>query len=251
MKMRKVLHRMLLVTLLSSIAWVVSYGQAALLVLILGDRVATENFHLSIDGALNIASLPNFENGKTNIGLNFGLGTHIKLGEKWHLKPEFKPLSQKGAIIIDPITALPPEIQSDKTKIRLNYIEIPVLLQYNISPGFFVSAGPQLSILSAAQQFTKGKISGGAETLLKIDIESYFNKYDVSFPVELGYSLHLSTKKSATKTDVNIFARYVYGLTDVFKDPAVGSSHNSTFQIGISLPFVKTPEEMAKTQKAP
>jgi len=55
------------------------HGQAALIVLILGDKVATENFHLSIDGALNISNFTGLEPHETAVGVNFGLGVHIKL----------------------------------------------------------------------------------------------------------------------------------------------------------------------------
>lgn len=122
MKIKKGVQRVLLITLISSFTMVVSHGQAALLVLILGDKVATEKFHLSIDGALNISSLPDFNPGKTIIGVNFGLGTHIKLSEKWHLKPEFKPLSHKGAKLINPITSVPLAIENGETKIRLKFV---------------------------------------------------------------------------------------------------------------------------------
>lgn len=83
MKTGKSGKRVILISILSSFIMTVSYGQAALLVLILGDKVATEKFHLSIDGALNISSLPDFNPGETIIGVNFGLGTHIMLNEEW------------------------------------------------------------------------------------------------------------------------------------------------------------------------
>lgn len=57
MGMKKV-KRLFLIFLLGIYTVSTSYGQAGLLVLILGDKVATENFYLSIDGALNISTLP-------------------------------------------------------------------------------------------------------------------------------------------------------------------------------------------------
>jgi hypothetical protein len=248
MKLKKGVQRVLMLTLISSFTMSVSYGQAALLVLILGDKVATEKFHLSIDGALNISSLPDFDPGKTIIGVNFGLGTHIKLGEKWHLKPEFKPLSQKGAKLINPLTSIPGEIENGETKIKLNYIDVPVLLQYSITPELFVSAGPQISFLTAASQITVGTLTD-REVFINIDTKTMFNKTDVSFTSEIGYSLSIKTKKSTTKADVNVFLRYNYGFSEVFKDPSAGSSKNSTFQVGLSLPFIKSPEELAKSGK--
>jgi hypothetical protein len=225
-----------------------SYGQAALIVLILGDKVATEQFHLSIDGALNLSTFSGMEDSKLGTGVNFGLGTHIKLGEKWHLKPEFKPLSRKKATSIIPISAVPGELTIDESKLTLNYIDIPVFLQYNVTPQFYVSAGPQISFLTSAYQYSTGKLGDGTESTIKIDTESSFKTVDFSFPAEVGYTLKLATKRSTSKMDVNVFARYEYGFLEIFKDPALGSSRISLFQIGLSLPFIKSAEELAKSK---
>jgi hypothetical protein len=67
-----------------------------------------------------------------------------------------------------------------------------------------------------------------------------------ALPVEAGYTLTLSNKKSTTKINVNVFARYEYSFIEIFKDPSVGSSNISLFQFGLSLPFIKKAEESAK-----
>lgn len=75
------------------------YAQATLIALLLGDKVATENFHLSVDIGMNISSLPNLEPSGSTIGLYFGLGTFIKLNENGRLPrnsllhPSFIPLA--------------------------------------------------------------------------------------------------------------------------------------------------------------
>jgi hypothetical protein len=241
--------RSLILLLFLGLPFTTSHGQAALIVLILGDKVATEEFHLSIDGAINLSSFTGMDGSKMGAGVNFGLGTHIKLGEKWHLKPEFKPLSRKKVTSVDPITAVPGELTIKESKITLNYIDVPVLLQYNITPQFFVSAGPQVSFLTGAYQFSTGDLEDGKESTIKIDTKSFFNTVDFSFPVEAGYTLHLTTKRSTSAMDLNIFARYEYGFSEIFKDPEAGSSKISMFQFGLSLPFIKTAEELAKTKE--
>lgn len=244
MKIKKTGQRLILFTLLSTLTMTISYGQAALIVLILGDKVATEKFHLSIDGALNFASLPGLEKGKTFVGANFGLGTHIKLGNKFYLKPEFKPLSQKGAKATNSLVDMSGEIESVKNSIRLNYIDVPVLLQFNITPQLFVSAGPEISFLTSATQISEGTLNG-KDITVRLDTKYLFNNIDFSFPVELGYTLHISTKKSTSKVMANIFARYNYGFTEVFKDPSLNSSKSSLFQFGVNFPFIKSAEELA------
>jgi hypothetical protein len=249
MKIRKHGQRLVLLTLLSTLTMAISYGQAALIVLILGDKVATEEFHLSIDGALNLSNFTGIEESKMGAGVNFGLGTHIKMGEKWHLKPEFKPLSRKKATSINPISTVPGELTNIDSKVTLNYIDVPVLLQYNVTPQLYFSAGPQVSFLTGANQFSTGELENGRESTIKIDTKSFFNSVDFSFPVEAGYTVHLATKRSTSTMDVNIFGRYEYGFLDVFKNPEDGSSKISLFQVGLSLPFIKTAEELAANKK--
>lgn len=238
--------RLLIICFLGIITFSSGFGQAGLLVLIFGDKVATENFYLSIDGALNLSTLPGLDENRLNVGVNYGLGVHIRLNDKWYLKPEFKPLSRKGATKVNPITEVSGDFTIDETKIKMNYIDIPVLLQYNISPKLFVSAGPQISFVTDVKQYMYGSKTDGLETDVKINTTSYFNKTNFSFPVEAGYTLILSTKKSTTKITVNVFARYEYSFIEIFKDPAVGSSNISLFQFGLSLPFIKKAGESAK-----
>jgi hypothetical protein len=231
--------RFLLICLLGIFTLPASYGQAGLLVLIFGDKVASENFYLSIDGALNVSTLPGLDEYKINLGVNYGLGVHIRLSDRFYLKPEFKPLSRKGATKVNPITSVPGDFVVDETKIKMNYIDLPILLQYNISTKLFVSAGPQISFVTDVKQFMYGAKTDGLETTVKINTTSYFNKTNFSFPVEAGYTVTLANKKSSTEIKINIFARYEYSFIEIFKDPAVGSSNISLFQFGLSLPFIK------------
>jgi len=71
-------------------------GQAALFILLFGDKVASQKFHLSMHGGINISNFCGLDDGKSLIGLYFGLGSHLKLSDNWYLVPEFKPVSTKG-----------------------------------------------------------------------------------------------------------------------------------------------------------
>jgi hypothetical protein len=246
MNIKKGVQRVLLITLIASFTMAVSYGQAALLVLILGDKVATEKFHLSIDGALSLSSLENPGMGKNSLGVSFGLGTHLKLGEKWFLETDFKPLSQKGAKSVNPIVSIPSDIETTIANLKLNYIDVPVLLRYKIGSALFIAAGPQISFLTSASQNSEG-VSSGSDISAKQNIKSLFNNIDYSIAGELRYSLSIHRK--GTKVDVDTFARYSYGLMEIFKDSAVGSAKTSNFQFGLSFPFIKSPEELAKSNK--
>jgi hypothetical protein len=246
MKKGKVIKRTLLTFILGCLIVTMSYGQAALLVLILGDKVATEKFHLSIDGALSLSSLENPGLGKNSLGVNFGLGTHLKLGEKWFLQVDFKPLSQKGAKSVNAIVAIPADISESRTSLKLNYIDVPALIQYKICSKLLIAAGPQISFLTSASQNSEG-VSSGSTISAKQDIKSFFNNIDYSIAAELRYSF--SIKRKGTRVDIDVFTRYNYGLTDIFKDSAVGSAKTSNFQFGLSFPFIKSPEELEHNKK--
>ena len=249
MKIRKEGQKLVFLCLLCIFSVSASYGQATLIVLILGDKVATEKLYLSIDGAMNISTLPGIDGSSTSIGVNYGLGVHIRLNDRWYLKPEFKPLSRKGGKIINPIIPVSTGYTVDKTKLKINYIDLPVLLQFNINHKLWVAGGPQISFVTDASQFVFGTESQGYETAVKVNTTSFFNKTNFSFPLEAGYSLSLGTKKSTTRININVFVRYEYGFIEVFKDPEVGSSNISLLQIGLSLPFIKTASEVAETKK--
>ena len=246
---KKCKQRILLICSLCIIGISTSYGQASIIVLLLGDKVASENLYLSIDGALNISNLPGIDGCSAGFGVNYGLGVHIKLNDKWYFKPEFKPLSRKGAIKIDPLLPVPNDFTVDKTKIKINYIDFPLLVQYKINPKIWVAAGPQISFVTDANQYIFGTGPGNYETAVKINTTSFFNKTNLSFPIEAGYSFSLGTKKSTTRINVNVFARYEYDFLEIFKDPAVGSTKISLFQVGLSLPFIKKIEASASTKK--
>jgi hypothetical protein len=239
MTWNKCKQRFLIICTLSVIGVSTGFGQATVIILLFGDKVASEKLYLSVDGAMNLSNLPGIDGSSVGIGINYGLGVHIKLNDHWYFKPEFKPLSRKGAIKIEPLTPVSDDFTVDKTKLKINYIDFPLLFQYNINNKLWVAAGPQISFLTDANQYLFGTVPGNYETTVKVNAKSFFNKTNLSIPVEAGYCLKLATKKSTSSIKVNVFARYEYDFLEIFKDPSVGSTKISLFQVGLSLPFIK------------
>ena len=210
-------------------------AQAALIVLLVGDKVATEKFHLSVDAGLNIASLPGLKNQQARHGLYFGLGTFIKLNEKWALTPEFKPLSPRGANQVAPLRDYATSLSSATYRFELNYIDVPILVQYKLSEKLFASAGPQISFLTSATQIASGNIPAGTAVEIKEKMKSNFSSTYFSFPIEAGY--HVSDARKGKGMDVKI--RYAIGLSNMIAATNYGSSNGSTFQVFLSFPFIK------------
>jgi len=213
----------------------IANGQAALIVLLLGDKVATEKFHLSIDAGLNISSLPGLHQQQSTHGLYFGLGTFIKLNEKWALTPEFKPLSPRGAKQVAPMRDYAATLSSASYSFALNYIDVPVLVQYKLNEKLFASAGPQISFLTSATQVATGTIPAGTTVDIKEKMKSNFSSTYFSFPIEAGY--HLSDARKGKGMDLKI--RYAFGLSNMIAASNYGASNGSTFQVFLSFPFIK------------
>ncbi len=217
------------------------YSQAALFVLIFGDKVATEKFHLSLDIGANVASMNGYEAGDVNTGINFGLGAHLMLNDRWFLAPEFKALSRKGVKNVDVPFPIPSEfdVSESTSDIILNYIEVPILLQYRTPGRWYFSGGPQIGFLNTAKQESEIILATGTEVNVTQNLKSQFENMEFSFPLEVGYSI----SKLRGGKGMDIRARYTYGLSEIFKSETSFSANNSTFQFILTFPFILIDEE--------
>ncbi|MCB0809922.1 MAG: PorT family protein [Flavobacteriales bacterium] len=220
-----------------------AHGQAALLVLIFGDKAATENFHFSIDAGLNVATLPGLDGGDARLGFNFGLGTYIRLNDNWAFTPEFKPLAPRGAKGLDKVLPDPGGVvnNTEASELRLNYIDVPLQVHRRINDRLYVRAGPQVSFLTGAVVRTTGDLGTGEVFTLEDDVKDDLESLDVSFPVDLG----IVFAKPRGYKGVELRLRYTPGFMEVFKDTEFLSTTNSTFQFFLSLPFVNVEEDAA------
>lgn len=238
--MKKILYSILLITLFSS---GLVKGQAALLVLIFGEKAASENFHFSLKAGVNLSLITNLEEGKNRTGFNFGLVNNIKLTEKFSLLPEFIALSPRGVKDIPTLSTGIPELDEllgnpEFTDRKLNYIDIPVLLKYHISKRWSISAGPQISFLVSAEDIYRSVPIEGITLKTEIDIKEAFNTVDLAAVVDLTFVV----SEPVNGKGFNLFARYGRGFIDLLKENDGDPFYNSTFQFGATFPFVEKPE---------
>ncbi len=234
-KLRSVVISMLLLLAVPA----ASYGQAMWLVIIFGDKAATENFHFNIEGGLVLSDISNL-NGKTFLGATFGMGNFIRINDRWAFVPEFKPLALRGEKGIERFIEIPPELEdaeSFESKIVLNYIDIPLVFRYELSEKFFVASGPQFSMRTSAKLVTNAVLSGGTtEVEIKNDLRDETEWYDISWPVELG--AHFGKDKPNGGMDIKV--RWTPGFVDIAREPIIGSKlRTNTFQFLVSFPFLK------------
>src|SRR5688572_18637660 len=107
-----------------------------------------QQVHPGVKGGLNVAQL-NFDNNTSSdskIGLHVGVLAHIHTSSKsWAVQPELF-YSMEGA----------QKIGSSSLKFELNYLNLPILLQYMFDNGFRLEAGPQIGFLLNAKRKSGG-----------------------------------------------------------------------------------------------
>jgi Outer membrane protein beta-barrel domain len=145
-------------------------------------------------------------------GYQLGGFVTIKLSDKFALQPEVL----FGQVNVDTSASFSSIYQfNNVSKIQLKYISIPVLLNYKLTPGITLQAGPQFGIVSDRNK-----------TLLKNGAEA-FKKGD--FSMLGGLELKL--------LNFRIYGRYAVGLNnlDNIGDKDKWKSQSVQFGVGITL----------------
>lgn len=109
-----------------------------------------------------------------------------------------------------------------ETHFNLDYLNVPINLQYMFDNGFRIQAGPQLGLLVRAKQSSNDTT---------IDIKDQFKAIDVGLSFGVSY-IHVST-------GFGVDARYNLGLNDITETSNV-QSNNRGLQIGIFYLFNHT-----------
>ena len=228
-------------------------GQAIILVMIFGPKVAAPNLHFGIKAGLNAASLTGLTDTETRWGFNYGVVLNKRLdGEgKWWLLPELSPLSPKGASSAGVVPAYMqgnPDLdeilsRTTRTKVNFNFIDLPVVLSYRPHPKFRVGAGPYVAYrTSAKSEFvtTAPPVSGDVD--VGFNSTDYYQRWDFGAVLEAGFS----PWGSKTRSRPTIFVRYQWGFTDLLKDNPGDAIRNRTLQISAVFPFVESKDEAAE-----
>jgi hypothetical protein len=166
--------------------------------------VFAQDAKFGLKGGINFANVTN-TGGDLKTGFHFGGLAHIHVTPAFSLQPEIV-YSTQGA-----------KYSSD-AKILLNYINIPVLLQYNFDNGFRLQGGPQLGIMTEA----KSKVGN-----MEADISDSYKSIDFSIPLGFSYLGY-----SGFGAD----ARYNIGVTNVIENSSQ-TYRNSVIQLGVFYLF--------------
>jgi outer membrane protein with beta-barrel domain len=163
-----------------------------------------------IKGGLNGANL--HVNGNTDdnykLGWHAGAFAHIHLTNQFALQPELMYSAQGSHV----------KTTNSDYDINLNYINVPVLLQYMTGSGFRLETGPQVGYLVHAENESSGTST---------EVGTYYKNGDFSWAFGAGYKF---------ASGFGIDARYNLGLSDISEIPTL-DINNRAFQVGIFYQF--------------
>ncbi len=164
-----------------------------------------------LKAGVNISTLDieNFNDDDARIGLHIGGLAHIHLGstEQWALQPELV-YSQEGGKLNTP---------SGTTTVKLDYINIPVMLQYMFNNGFRIEAGPQLGLMVNSKYEADD---------VEEDADDEFESTNFSLGFGLSY---------LSDSGFGVGGRYNLGLSSIGEGP--GDVKGRTLQLGLFYMF--------------
>ncbi len=185
-----------------------NYSFTLIIAILATFSLQAQHMNIGIKGGFNLYNVVNENNnyGDPIKGFHLGLIGHFHLDNKFALQPEVV-FSTQGSN------------DGLNSTLNLDYVNVPVLVQYMFDNGFRLFAGPQLGILINAKSYIDNA---------EIDRKNNFNSLD------LGASLGVSYINP--DSNFGIDARYNLGLTDVIVDNS-GPFYNRGFQFGLFYLF--------------
>ena len=181
---------------------------------------------------LNVSNLTgDIEDTKSLIGAHVGVFAEFKITDKFSFQPELL-YSMQGAKT--EFTEVEGDSYSykEESKIKLSYINIPLMAKFYVSEKFSLEAGPQVGFLmSAKNDFEISETIDG-------DTDSFSSEEDIKDSLKgIDFGLNLGLSYDFTE---NLFAgaRYNLGLTDLNDTDAENFEiKNSGFQVSVGFRF--------------
>lgn len=149
------------------------------------DKSGTDTtMSFGVKGGLNVSTLYNDDDANSLVGFHVGGFAEFMLSDKFAIQPEVL-FSAQGA-----------KYDSGNGDVKLNYINVPVMVKYYITDVFSIEAGPQVGFLVTAEDN-------------EVDIKDFSNSVDFSVDFGAGYNLN---------ENMVLGLRFCIGLADIEKD---------------------------------
>ncbi|SHF75147.1 porin family protein [Chryseobacterium vrystaatense] len=173
---------------------------------------------------------------KLKPGFNAGVFVNVPVAEKFSVQPELL-FSQLGSKTeekeeIYNLNSVSYRREAEYTK-TLNYLAVPVMVQYNILPQLYVEAGPEFGFLLGGKNKgdvtninTSGNTTSTETTTFsgKIPMDLH-NKFNFGIGIGAGYYF---------TQNFGVTARFTAGITDIYKHNNGDAIRNNAFQVGVA-----------------
>lgn len=182
---------------------------------------STTGARFGVKGGVNFTNLYVDNVDDTNMLTSFNAGVFVELPitQGVAIVPELN-YSRKGSEVQNTILT-----ETYKSKFKLSYLEMPVLLKLNLVPNFNLHAGPYVAYLLNAKTDVVDENGDRVESF-EYDTDD-FNKLDFGLSAGLGFDFN----------NFGIGARYNYGLSEIDKDNNANGAKNSAFNLYVALKF--------------
>lgn len=200
-----------------------------------------EPIRFGIKGGANSAQFSEQQLSANNqkIGFNAGAFVNIPLSKQFSLQPEvlYNQLGAKSVLSSKEVTTGATTVKTQRDfKTTLNYISVPVMVQFKPFDNFYVEAGPEFSYFIDGKnkgETTVTSTTGGIATTQRNSVSETINKDDINkfnFGLGLGLGYYFTP-------NIGINARYVNSLTKIEKSRPAAENNNRVFQLGLNYKF--------------
>jgi hypothetical protein len=164
---------------------------------------------IGVKAGINVADLSGFT-GRSRISGHGGVFLHHTINNNWCFQPELL-FSGEGQRYFS---------NGTEHTLALDYIQLPLMIQYYVVPQLYLEAGPQVGVLISAQD----KVD---ESDAHINAKEDFSSAQVALGLGIGFK---------ASQQVILYGRYNFGLTDVTKFDNI-VDHSQVGQLGIAIRF--------------
>ncbi|AZA89345.1 Uncharacterised protein [Chryseobacterium nakagawai] len=173
------------------------------------------------------------------LGFHAGAFVNIPISKQFSFQPEVL-YNQMGARDVAYSTEVTTGATTVKTKgeskVTMNYISVPLMVQMRPMDKFYVEAGPEFSYFINGKtkgEATVASTTGGITTTTSQSQSDDLNKDDIN---KFNFGLGLGLGYDITN-NIGISARYVNSLTKIDKSRPAAENNNRVFQLGLNYKF--------------
>ncbi|WP_051335909.1 porin family protein [Aquimarina latercula] len=111
--------------------------------------------------------------------------------------------------------------------LKLDYVTLPIMAKYYLTPGFSAEVGPQIGILTSSRLLKKSSVNGVSETT-EDDLKDLIAP--VSYGVNIGFGYQF-------EDGLFFQSRFNIGISDIFDFDDALSQRNHVFQVSAGYKF--------------